>query len=78
MRRVIKKGYADWDDLKGKEICVSRYDGWDDFGYDVRMIFSQTQVYAEDPRYPRYYILDEDLGGVSFWEDEEVEVTVLD
>lgn len=73
---VIKKGHADWADLKGRKITFDWTDGYEDFYPE--MTFSHTQVYAEDPRYPRYYILDENDGGYSVWEDEEVEVTILD
>lgn len=73
---VIKKGHADWADLKGKKITFDWTDGYEDFS--PVMTFSHTQVYAEDPRYPRYYILDGNGGGYSVWEDEEVEVTILD
>jgi hypothetical protein len=76
MTTIIKKGHADWDDLKGKRITFDWTDGYEDF-YPA-MTFSRTQVYADDPRYPRYYILDENGGGYSVWEDEEVEVTVLE
>lgn len=71
---VTKKGHADWADLKGKTISFEWSDGWDD--YWPRMVFDHTQSYAEDPRYPRYYIMDEDGGGYSVWEDEPVEVMV--
>lgn len=73
---VIKKGHADWADLKGKKITFDWTDGYEDFYPE--MTFSHTQVYADDPRYPRYYIMDENYGGYSVWEDEEVEVTILD
>ena len=76
MKTIIKKGHADWADLKGKTITFPWTDGWED--YNPVLVFSRTQVYAEDPRYPRYYIMDEDYGGYSVWEDEEVEVTVLE
>lgn len=76
MRTVTKKGHADWDDLIGKEISFSWTDGWDDFSPHLE--FSHTKVYNEDPRYPRYYICDEDGGGYSVWENEEVQVTVHD
>lgn len=75
MRTVIKKGHADWDDLIGKEISFSWSDGWEDYWFNGT--FEGVQVYAEDPRYPRYYIL-LDGGGVSVWETEEVRVTVND
>lgn len=74
-RTVIKRGHADWDDLTGKEISFEWSDGWED--YWIHGVFKGTQAYAEDPRYPRYYIL-VDGGGVSVWDDEEVEVTVYD
>ena len=76
-RIVIKRGHDDWDDLVGKEIEFEWSVGGDDY-YTPRFVFHATRVYAEDPRYPRYYILDEDLGGYSVWEDEEVKVTVHD
>lgn len=76
MRRVIKKGHESWADLKGATITFEWSDGWDD--YSPIMVFSHTPPYAEDPRYPRYYILDEDCGGYSVWEDEEVEVAILE
>jgi hypothetical protein len=74
-RTVIKRGHADWDDLTGKKISFNWSDGWED--YWVNGTFGGTQVYAEDPRYPRYYILI-DGGGTSVWEDQEVEVRVYD
>lgn len=74
--KVIKQGHADWDDLRGKTITFKWSDGWDDY-YPV-MEFSHTQVYADDPRYPRYYVLDKNSGGYSFWETDEVEVTILE
>ena len=75
---VTKRGHADWADLTGKRIEFKWYDGYEDYPYHYDMTFSHTQSYAEDPRYPRYYVLDEDGGGVSFWEDQAVEVTVHD
>lgn len=74
-KTVIKKGHADWDDLIGKTIEFSWSDGWEDYWFQGE--FEGVQVYAEDPRYPRYYVL-LDGGGVSFWETEEVKVTVHD
>lgn len=74
---VTKKGHADWADLIGKEISFEWFDGWDDVPYWNEGILEDIQVYAEDPRYPRYYII-LDGGGVSFWENEEVTVTVHD
>lgn len=73
-RTIIKKGHADWADLAGKEISFEWTDGWED--YAPHFVFSHTRPYASDPRYPRYYICDEDGGGFSVWENEEVEVTV--
>lgn len=75
MATVIKQGYASWEDLVGREVRFLWYDGWDD--YYARFVLAGTRVYAEDFRYPRYYVLDENEGGYSFWEDEVVEVTVL-
>lgn len=74
MKTVIKKGHASWSDLRGRTISFEWTDGWDDF--NPHMVFDRTEPYAEDPRYPRYYILDEFGGGYSVWEDDEVEVTV--
>lgn len=76
MNKAIKKGHADWADLIGKTITFEWSDGWDD--YNPIMKFSRTQVYAEDERYPRYYVLDENSGGYSFWESDVVEVTILE
>jgi hypothetical protein len=74
---VTKKGHADWADLAGKRITFDWSDGWDDFYPD--MIFSHTQPYDDDDdRYPRYYVLEENGGGYSFWESYEVKVTVHD
>lgn len=70
---VVKQGHADWTDLIGKEISFDWSDGWED--YWIHGTFEGTQPYAEDPRYPRYYIL-MDNGGTSVWEDEPVRVTV--
>lgn len=75
-RTVIKRGHADWDDLIGRDISFGWSDGWED--YTERLVFSHTEAYATDPRYPRYYVLAEDDGGASVWEDEDVEVTVYD
>ena len=77
MRTVTKKGHADWDDLIGKTISYEWYDGYDDLPYCLEGVFKGTQTYAEDPRYPHYYILT-DGGGAGVWEDEEVSVTVHD
>lgn len=77
MRTVTKRGHADWDDLVGKEISFDWQDGWGDYPWTERGVLEGTQVYAEDPRYPRYYVLI-DGGGVSFWETDNVEVTVHD
>lgn len=77
MRTVTKRGHADWDDLTGKEISFDWQDGWEDYTWTERGVLEGTQVYAEDPRYPRYYVL-MDGGGVSFWETDDVEVTVHD
>lgn len=74
--KVIKKGHADWEDLKGKDISVLFYPGWED-PYFIDLTFSHTLPYHEDPRYPRYYVMDESGGGYSFWESDEVEVEVL-
>lgn len=74
-RVVTKRGHSDWDDLIGKEISFEYFDGWEDLSYWG--VLEGIQVYAEDPRYPRYYVLT-DGGGVSYWEDEEVEVTVYE
>lgn len=71
---MIVKGHEAWDELVGEDVSFDWSDGWDD--YSPRYVVGGTQVYAEDPRYPRYYVLDEQGGGVSFWEDEEVVVTV--
>jgi len=71
--QVIKQGHAGWGDLIGKEISFDWSDGWEKYWVDGT--FEGTQVYAEDPRYPRYYILI-DGGGVSVREDEPVKVTV--
>ena len=73
--RVKKQGHADWADLKGKTISFPWTDGYEDWG-DVELDFDHTQPYYEDPRYPRYYVVDENGGGYSLWEDETVEVTV--
>jgi len=72
-RTVVKHGHADWSDLIGKEISFDWSDGWED--WRIHGIFEGTQTYAEDPRYPRYYILTDD-GGTSVWEDEPVKVTI--
>ena len=76
MTKITKKGHADWAGLKGKTITFPWTDGWE--GTDLVVVFSHTSVYADDPRYPRYYIMDESGGGYSVWEDEEVEVTILE
>lgn len=73
--RVVKQGHANWGDLVGKEISFEWFDGWDEAPYLQRGTFEGTSAYAEDPRYPRYYILI-DGGGVSVWEDERVEVEI--
>lgn len=78
MKKVIKKGHADWADLIGKNIQFEFWAPWEDSPWTIQMKFNRTDTYHEDPRYPRYYILDEDGGGYSFWEDEEVEVTILE
>lgn len=54
---VTKKGHADWADLIGKEISFEWFDGWDDVPYWNEGILEDIQVYAEDPRYPRYYVI---------------------
>ena len=78
MSRVVKKkGHADWADLIGKEISFDWHDGYDDFPYWFHGVLDETRPHAEDPRYPRYYIII-DGGGPSVWEDEEVVVTVHD
>lgn len=72
---VTKKGQDDWDDLVGKEIGFSWSDGWED--YYIRMTFAGTQPQdGGDPRYPKYFITDDDGGGFAVWWDAEVEVTV--
>jgi hypothetical protein len=73
--KVTKRGHDDWEDLLGKEISFNWFDGWDDLPYYIQGIFEGTQPYAEDPRYPRYYIL-VDGGGTSVWETEKVTVSV--
>ena len=78
MTKVVKKGHDDWADLKGKTLEFKFNFGWGDEGYVTVDRFSHTQPYHEDPRYPRYYVLDENGGGYSFWENEEVEVEILD
>lgn len=77
-KTVIKCGHTDWSDLKGLEIQFLFHAPWEDDPCTVRMVFNDTQPYHDDPRYPRYYILDENGGGYSVWENEEVEVTILD
>ncbi len=71
---VAKQGHDDWTDLIGKEISFEWSDGWEE--YSPRYVCAGTQTYAEDPHYPRYYVLDENGGGYSFWEREIVQVTV--
>ena len=73
MKTVTKKGHEDWHDLLGKKISFSWSDGWEDYG--IHGTFEGTQPYADDPRYPRYYILI-NSGGVSVWEGEEVTVQI--
>lgn len=77
MREVLKQGHESWSDLKGKQVSFLFNFGWGDEGR-VDLTFSRTQVYYDDPRYPRYYVLDENGGGYSFWENEEVKVEILD
>lgn len=72
---VTKKGHESWGDLIGKHISFDWHDGYDDFPYWVNGELEGTEPYAEDPRYPRYYVII-DGGGPSFWEDEEVKVTI--
>lgn len=76
MRVVTKQGALSWEDLIGKEVSFEWSDGWDDF--DPRYVVGAIESYAEDPRYPRYYVLEEGGGGYSFWEFETVEVKVYD
>lgn len=78
MKTLIKKGHADWEDLKGKEVVFEFWAPWEDDPWTIRMVFDRTETYFDDPRYPRYHVMEEDGGGYSFWEDEEVEVTVLE
>lgn len=78
MTTVIKRGHADWADLKGRTVRFSYNFGWGDEGFVTLEPFHHTLPYHEDPRYPRYYVMDEDGGGYSFWEDVEVEVEILD
>ena len=77
-RRVTKRGHNDWADLRGKTIQFEFHTPWEDDSDRVTLDFSHTQYYYEDPRYPRYYVMDEEGGGYSFWEDDEVEVEILD
>lgn len=76
--KVTKQGHDDWDDLKGKEIQFDFYIPWDDQPWPVSIVFSHTETYFEDPRYPRYYVMCDSGSGYSFWETEEVEVRVQD
>lgn len=78
MKAVTKQGHADWADLKGKTVRFVYNFGWGDEYAVTLEPFSHTLPYHEDPRYARYYVMDEDGGGFSFWEDEEVEVEILD
>lgn len=78
MKTLIKKGHESWADLKGKEVVFGFWAPWGDDPWTIRMVFDHTETYFDDPRYPRYYVMEEDGGGYSFWEDEEVEVTILE
>lgn len=75
---VTKQGNASWADLKGKWVEFWLPEPWEDDLWDYRGIFSHTEVYWEDPRYPRYFIMFEDGSGRSVWESESVEVHVYD
>ena len=77
-RKVTKQGHNDWADLRGKTVQFEFQAPWEDDSDWVILEFSHTQYYHEDPRYPRYYVLDKDGGGYSFWDDDEVEVEILD
>jgi hypothetical protein len=76
MAEIVVQGHQAWQELVGKEVSFLWSDGWEE-AWTIRQIVAGTQVYEEDPRYPRYYVLDPDGGGFSFWEDEPVEVTLL-
>lgn len=78
MTKVIKRGHADWSDLKGKTIRFLFYAEWEDDPWMIQMVFDRTEPYSEDPRYPRYYVWDECGGGYGFWETDSVEVEIID
>lgn len=76
-KTVIKIGCNDWTDLKGERIRFEFTVPWGNVE-DKELEFSHTQAYYEDPRYPRYHVVGVDGEGYSFWEDDEVEVEILD
>lgn len=76
--KVIKKGHADWADLKGKTIQFEFWAEWEEEPWTITMVFDHVRTYYDDPRYPRYYVLRENGGGYGFWESDEVEVTILE
>lgn len=76
-KKVTLKGRESWEPYFGKYVEFMWHDGWDDHFISLDLAGTEEQ-YGGDHRYPRYYVMDADSGGFSFWEDEEVEVIVHD